>query len=609
MATESSGFDEAMDVGTSTISHLKALKTASTITKAGFGAAGGPFTAAVGIAIANRHGIAKIIIVIIAILLLPVLFILMLPGLIFGSLMEDTGALNSNTIINDNIRASREAIVEVLEESHADILSEINAAIAKLPEGDTASINDSYTYNISVNANLLISQFCASQDNYENINLRKLKSLIRKNKDGLFSYDVATETVTMEVVVEGGAEGENSPEGNENAEPQTKTVTFTRHTYTVQYAGDAYFADHVFHLTDEQKKLAQDYAENLTTFFGNAASGVAMAINLSDEVLSYRPAVERIAAKYGMSEYVELILAVMMQESGGRGLDVMQAAEGSFNTKYPHKPNGITDPEYSIECGIQELKYALEKAGCTGPTDLDRIKLALQGYNYGSGYIDWAMERDGGYTKENAIAYSDMMCARPSWPYDRYGDKEYVEHVLRYYQITNSGGSYPANGMQIPHYLQTDYGNIPYGGGSIASSGCGPTSFAMIASYLTDTTISPADAVAWCGNSYYMPGVGTYWSYFQAAANHFGCGSVTQTSDANQVLQALSEGHPVISSQRAGLFTSGGHFIVLRGVTADSKVLVNDPNDNSSKNYINREFDMMSEVHATSNAYWIFDKK
>lgn len=609
MATESSGFDEAMDVGTSTIFHLKALKTASTITKAGFGAAGGPFTTAVGIAIANRHGIAKIIIVIIAILLLPVLFILMLPGLIFGSLMEDTGALNSNTIINDNIRASREAIVEVLEESHADILSEINAAIAKLPEGDTASINDSYTYNISVNANLLISQFCASQDNYENINLRKLKSLIRKNKDGLFSYDVTTETVTMEVVVEGGAEGENSPEGNENAEPQTKTVTFTRHTYTVQYAGDAYFADHVFHLTDEQKKLAQDYAENITTFFGNAASGVAMAINLSDEVLSYRPAVERIAAKYGMSEYVELILAVMMQESGGRGLDVMQAAEGSFNTKYPHKPNGITNPEYSIECGIQELKYALEKAGCTGPTDLDRIKLALQGYNYGSGYIDWAMERDGGYTKENAIAYSDMMCARPSWPYDRYGDKEYVEHVLRYYQITNSGGSYPANGMQIPHYLQTDYGNIPYGGGSIASSGCGPTSFAMIASYLTDTTITPADAVAWCGNSYYMPGVGTYWSYFQAAANHFGCGSVTQTSDANQVLQALSEGHPVISSQRAGLFTSGGHFIVLRGVTADSKVLVNDPNDNSSKNYINREFDMMSEVHATSNAYWIFDKK
>lgn len=434
----------------------------------------------------------------------------------------------------------------------------------------------------------------------------QLKKLIRENKEGLFSYDVATETVTMEVTVDGGAEGEA---GTEQGQAQTQTVTFTKHTYTVVYAGDSYFADHVFHLTDKQKELAKNYAENLTAFFGTASSGIVAAINLSDEVLSYRPAVERAAAKYGMSDYVDLILAVMMQESGGRGLDVMQAAEGGFNTRYPHVPNGITDPEYSIECGIQELKYALDKAGCTGPTDLDRIKLALQGYNYGSAYIDWAMERDGGYTKENAIAYSDMMCARPSWPYDRYGDKEYVEHVLRYYQITASGGSYPANGMQIPHYLQTDYGNIPYGGGSIASSGCGPTSFAMIASYLTGTTITPIDAISWCGNSYYKPGVGTYWSYFQAASDHFGCGTVTQTSDPNQVLQALSEGHPVISSQRAGLFTSGGHFIVLRGVTAGGKVLVNDPNDSSSKNYINREFDMMTEVHATANAYWIFAKK
>ena len=131
----------------------------------------------------------------------------------------------------------------------------------------------------------------------------------------------------------------------------------------------------------------------------------------------------------------------------------------------------------------------------------------------------------------------------------------------------------------------------------------------MIASYLTGTTITPIDAISWCGNSYYKPGVGTYWSYFQAASDHFGCGAVTQTSDPNQVLQALSEGHPVISSQRAGLFTSGGHFIVLRGVTAGGKVLVNDPNDSSSKNYINREFDMMTEVHATANAYWIFAKK
>ena len=501
-------------------------------------------------------------------------------------------------------------------ECHDEVLAEIQQEASKVPEGDTVSITDPYASSISVNSNLLIAQFCASRESYKEINIKELQKVIRDNKDDLFSYDVSTETVTMEVEVDAGAEGESgnvstrddANAGNASTAPQTKTVTFTRHNYVVKYAGDTYFADHVFHLTDKQKELAEAYAENLELFFGSSASGVATA-NVSEEGLAYRATVERIAAKYGMSQYVELILAVMMQESGGRGTDVMQASESGYNQKYSHSPGSITDPEYSIECGIQALKHVLTKAGCTGPTDLDRIKLALQGYNYGSGYIDWAMARDGGYTKENAIAYSDMMCARPGWHYSVYGDKEYVEHVLRYYIVTSTGGTYPANGMQIPHYLQTDYGNIPYGGGSIASSGCGPTSFAMIASYLTGTTITPVDAVSWCGNSYYKPGVGTYWSYFGAAASHFGCGSVIQTTDANAVLKALSEGHPVISSQRAGLFTSGGHFIVLRGVTVNGKVLVNDPNDSASKNYINREFDMMSEVHATSNAYWIFDKK
>ncbi len=54
---------------------------------------------------------------------------------------------------------------------------------------------------------------------------------------------------------------------------------------------------------------------------------------VSAEVEAYEPFIQKYAKQYGIPEYVELIKAVMMQESGGRGLDPMQAAEGSFNTK------------------------------------------------------------------------------------------------------------------------------------------------------------------------------------------------------------------------------------------------------------------------------------
>ena len=154
---------------------------------------------------------------------------------------------------------------------------------------------------------------------------------------------------------------------------------------------------------------------------------------VSAEVQAYEPVIRKYAKQYGIGEYVELIKAVMMQESGGRGSDPMQSSEGSFNTKYPRQPNGIAAPEYSIECGVQEIKACLVSAEVKSPLDMDGIKLALQGYNYGNGYIPWAKNHYGGYTLANAAEFSDMMAKKKGW--SSYGDKQYVPHVLRYYSL------------------------------------------------------------------------------------------------------------------------------------------------------------------------------
>lgn len=176
---------------------------------------------------------------------------------------------------------------------------------------------------------------------------------------------------------------------------------------------------------------------------------------VSAEVEAYDPLIRQYAAEYGVSEYVELIKAVMMQESGGRGLDPMQAAEGSFNSRYPHEPNGIQDPEYSIQCGVQELKAALISAEVENPIDMERIKLALQGYNFGNGYISWAVSNYGGYSYANAVEFSTMQAERLGW--ERYGDTQYPAHVLRYYPY---GRAFTAGGNQaILEVALTQLGN------------------------------------------------------------------------------------------------------------------------------------------------------
>ena len=176
---------------------------------------------------------------------------------------------------------------------------------------------------------------------------------------------------------------------------------------------------------------------------------------VSAEVEAYDPLIRQYAKQYGIPEYVELIKAVMMQESGGRGLDPMQAAEGSFNTKYPHEPNGIKDPEYSIQCGVQELKAALTSAEVESPIDMEHIKLALQGYNFGNGYISWAKSKYGGYSYANAVEFSTMQASRLGW--SSYGDTQYVAHVLRYYPY---GRAFTAGGNQaIVEVALTQLGN------------------------------------------------------------------------------------------------------------------------------------------------------
>ena len=164
------------------------------------------------------------------------------------------------------------------------------------------------------------------------------------------------------------------------------------------------------------------------------SSGSESSESLSEEVLAYTSVIQRYASQYGIPEYVSAIQAIMMQESGGRGTDPMQCSESPYNTRFPHSPGSITEPEYSIEVGVGTFADCISQAGCSTPQDLDKLKLAWQGYNYGNGYIGWALQR-GGYTEANALQFSQQQAASHGW--SSYGDPQYVPHVMRYY----SGGS------------------------------------------------------------------------------------------------------------------------------------------------------------------------
>lgn len=166
--------------------------------------------------------------------------------------------------------------------------------------------------------------------------------------------------------------------------------------------------------------------------------------------------------------------------------------------------------------------------------------------------------------------------------------------------------TYPT-GLAIPQIYQYDpkWANIPYGDGVIGDSGCAPTSFAMVASYMAGRFVSPVDTCRFAeSHGMYVNGSGTAWSFFPAAAKEYGF-QCRQLASPGEAVAALQRGEPVISSMRPGTFTSTGHLIVIRGITEKGHILVVDPADSSSKQFCNREFEpngFFSQV----KAYWAF---
>lgn len=191
-----------------------------------------------------------------------------------------------------------------------------------------------------------------------------------------------------------------------------------------------------------------------------------------------------------------------------------------------------------------------------------------------------------------------------------------IEGNLNIYDSVNLDDlqEYPEGYASLPYFNQTDarWGANSYGNSTIYSGGCGPTSLAMIVSGLTENKVTPDIVARWSyANGHRAEGQGSYWSLMTAGGNYYGLNvEPVSRRNPNKIVQALSEGYPVIVAMGKGHFTNGGHFIVLRGITIDRKILIH---DSASVERSNKEWDLSIIMNESSrnggtdgSPFWIF---
>lgn len=104
---------------------------------------------------------------------------------------------------------------------------------------------------------------------------------------------------------------------------------------------------------------------------------------------------------------------------------------------------------------------------------------------------------------------------------------------------------------------------------TIGSSGCGPTSAAMVVSSIKGNITPKEMADLYVQYGYRSKNSGTYWSAFKWTADVFNI-EYKETGNIDNAVNALKDNNYVVVSCGAGLFTYGGHYIVIVGIDGDN---------------------------------------
>ena len=158
------------------------------------------------------------------------------------------------------------------------------------------------------------------------------------------------------------------------------------------------------------------------------------------------------ADMYGIAEYVDVLLAIIAQESGGDAEKTPDIMQCSASAGLP--ANSITEPVESIRQGVWYFSSLLA-AGTDKGVDMDSV---IQAYNFGGGYIDYIeAERDGHHSEAAAREFSSRMCAQHG--YSVYGDVLYVEHVRSWLSGSDGMGEGDYDTMLA---CMQEYLGVPY---------------------------------------------------------------------------------------------------------------------------------------------------
>ena len=302
-------------------------------------------------------------------------------------------------------------------------------------------------------------------------------------------------------------------------------------------------------------------------------------------------------------------MAVTVQQgSKGIWVEILQYAIGA-------DPDGIFGPKTKQLLQKYQKDNGLDADGIAGNKTWTKIQDKAPTLRFGATgnyvymlevFLD-VMKKDGIYTREEIIHVKTYQGSKKLEQDGIVGKKTWAA----LFGISNGGNSDKAVQPVIYRQYDSRWGSVVFTRKNtynkkqtIANSGCGPTSMAMIVATWWDKKITPVEMCKLAvDNNFRTYNSGTDWAFFKFCAQKYKASKFIQTSSFETMRNCLVEGGYVVVLFGPGKFTNGGHYCVA-WKDDGNKIYINDPASASSS----RTYGTYNEVRNQSKQYFCFWK-
>lgn len=274
-----------------------------------------------------------------------------------------------------------------------------------------------------------------------------------------------------------------------------------------------------------------------------------------------------------------------MQESSGDPTIVSSGYRGIFqwdrNTRWPRLEEFASSRGLDPNTLEAQLEFAYDEAtqrgNITGMQEQTTVEMAT--WFWGRFY---EVAIIGGSTSTEPMTNVQHLDRRVSYAQEAFASYGGGASTLAGSSSNCAGGNGQntqfIDGFTVYSQYDPAWRNLPYATSTIGESGCGPAAMAMIITNLTNRQVTPVETANYAAEiGMYQAGVGSSWDIGPRLAERWGLRAEPVSKDIAAISAALRNGALIITPGAGPLpFTSGGHFIVIRGITADGMFRVGD---------------------------------